>query len=191
MPTHSTYQQLVVRCNKASAALVSAIDLDERRASCAMFTPPNTCRAMRKPLERGNNLHRASAQTQFPKMSFAAMRPSAVEAAGGLYDKRKDDDMLTMKQLQKFVKTRNKSGFQSNLQFQIDASASGFGVDDLGDVLPFTIDGFKGCLWKPTTKDGVVWLVEFGRMLYIRDNDDDDTRSMFELMKKAEFQAAA
>lgn len=38
----------------------------------------------------------------------------------------------TSAQLRKFVEVRNKSQFQSNLQFQIDARACGFSVDGLG-----------------------------------------------------------
>lgn len=108
--------------------------------------------------------------------------------------------MLTMKQLEKFVSKRNKSGHDSNLQFQIDADACGFEVADLGDVRRFIIDGFHGYEWKPVVasisircheKRERVWLVEFGRRLYINDHDDGDTRSMFELMKKAEYQEQA
>lgn len=40
---------------------------------------------------------------------------------------------MTRKQLEKFIKLRNTSDFQTNLQFQIDADASGFKVSDLGD----------------------------------------------------------
>ena len=41
---------------------------------------------------------------------------------------------LTLKKLERFVNTRNRSEFNSNLQFQIDASSCGFKVSDLGDV---------------------------------------------------------
>lgn len=40
----------------------------------------------------------------------------------------------TTAQLEKFVKVRNKSGFASNLQFQIDAVACGFKISDLPTV---------------------------------------------------------
>lgn len=97
--------------------------------------------------------------------------------------------MLTMKQLEKFVKTRNTSSFPSNLQFQIDAEASGFRLGDLGDPQKFTIDGYAGYQWKPMTTVGRVRLVEFGGLLYIADHDDNETRRMFELMNTAQYAA--
>lgn len=108
--------------------------------------------------------------------------------------------MLTINKLRRFAKRRNKSGHQSNLQFQIDADASGFEVSELGDPIPFLIDGFKGYEWKPVInsisvrcnqKQEVVRLIEFGRSIYIVDDDDADTISMLELMKKAEYQKPA
>lgn len=43
--------------------------------------------------------------------------------------------MATKKQVEKFIKLRNKSEFSSNMQFHIDADACGFKVEDLGDVV--------------------------------------------------------
>lgn len=42
--------------------------------------------------------------------------------------------MLTKAKLTRFVSIRNKSDYNSNLQFQIDANAAGFKVSDLGKV---------------------------------------------------------
>ena len=111
--------------------------------------------------------------------------------------------MLTMKRLEKFVKTRNRSGFISNLQFQIDAAACALEATDLGEVSKFrlewgTVGGepqyISGYQWKPLVKvvskrhsvDQRAWLVEFGGRLYLNDHDDPNTRSMFELMKRAQ-----
>ena len=44
---------------------------------------------------------------------------------------------LTAARLKKFVARRNKSAFNSNLQFQIDARGCGIDLDDLGDVHPY------------------------------------------------------
>ena len=106
--------------------------------------------------------------------------------------------MLTLKQLTRFVKTRNKSGYQSNLQFQIDANACGFSIEDLGKVAVFTIDGFKGYQWKPVIArvsersnigEETVRLIEFGGRCYLAGQTDEDSNRMFELMNRAEFQA--
>lgn len=43
--------------------------------------------------------------------------------------------MLTKAKLDKFIKVRNKSPLNSNLQFSIDANACGFDVDELGDCI--------------------------------------------------------
>jgi hypothetical protein len=108
--------------------------------------------------------------------------------------------MLTMKKLDRFVKVRNRSGFPSNLQFQIDANECGFEVSELGDVRVFHIDGSKGYEWKPVIakvsvrnniKQERTWLVEFFGKCYLNDHDDQATRDMFDLMKRAEYQKAA
>lgn len=39
---------------------------------------------------------------------------------------------MTEKQLRKFIKIRNASNFQSNMQFNFDAEAAGFRATDLG-----------------------------------------------------------
>jgi hypothetical protein len=41
--------------------------------------------------------------------------------------------MLTEKRLDKFIATRNKSSFNNNLQFSIDADECGFDVNELGE----------------------------------------------------------
>ncbi len=59
---------------------------------------------------------------------------------------------LTRKKLERFIKVRNASPFSSNLQFQIDAHACGFSVDDLGKVVKL--------------KDGTYsWATPFGCLL--------------------------
>lgn len=94
---------------------------------------------------------------------------------------------MTKAQLLRFIKMRNKCGFNSNLQFSFDAQECGFDVEDLGGVQKFTIDGFKGYRWNVKTTSGYFQVVEFGRTLYLNDHDSD-TRSMFELMKRAKFE---
>jgi hypothetical protein len=94
---------------------------------------------------------------------------------------------LTLKKLERFVKTRNKSGFRSNLQFNWDASACGISIDEFGDPEKFVLDGFTGYRWKPVMKTGeTVTMVEFGRTIYLDRNidKDKDTKSMFELMDR-------
>jgi hypothetical protein len=49
---------------------------------------------------------------------------------------------MTKKQLEKFVKLRNKSPHASNLQFQIDAEECGFKVSDLGEIRVIGDDHF-------------------------------------------------
>lgn len=93
--------------------------------------------------------------------------------------------MIKLKQLRRFVSKRNKSEYSGNLQFDIDANSCGFKAKDLGDVVSFTIDGFRGYEWKVDTDEGKARLIEFGRTIYLADNDDDDTKSMLKLMDKA------
>lgn len=104
--------------------------------------------------------------------------------------------MLTMNKLKRFVKVRNKSEFSSNFQYQIDAEQCGFEVKDLGAVRVFHIDGSKGYEWKPVVakvsircniKEERAWLVEFFGKCYLNDHDDQATRDMFDLMKRAEY----
>lgn len=85
-------------------------------------------------------------------------------------------------QLRRFVKTRNKSGHASNLQFQIDANACGFSVDDLGTPVKFTADGFTGYLWRFDVADGRAWLIEFGGVLYLK--NEPDSVDMFDLFER-------
>lgn len=102
---------------------------------------------------------------------------------------------LTMKKLQRFVKARRKSGFNSNMQFQIDANDCGFSVADLGEIEKFDIDGFAAYQWKPTIKEisgrhalpveKTIRLVEFGRWIYLEGEDFPEATRMFEMMKTA------
>lgn len=69
---------------------------------------------------------------------------------------------LSLAKLEKFVRTRNKSGFASNLQFAFDADACGFKVEDLGDAKK-TDDGIY--YWE--TPFGM--LVECGGSLMLSD----------------------
>lgn len=55
---------------------------------------------------------------------------------------------LSLAKLQRFVSTRNKSGFSSNLQFGIDADECGFSSVDLGQAMK--------------TDDGYSWRTPFG-----------------------------
>lgn len=58
---------------------------------------------------------------------------------------------LSLAKLKRFVTTRNKSGFSSNLQFGIDADECGFSVADLGPVEKYD--------W------GYSWQTPFGRLI--------------------------
>jgi hypothetical protein len=64
--------------------------------------------------------------------------------------------MLTKKQLEKFVKVRNKSPHSSNLQFAFDCEECGFTTSDIGD--PQKVVAAKGgrvsYVWR--TKVGVL-----------------------------------
>ena len=70
--------------------------------------------------------------------------------------------MLTKAKLLRFIKERNKSPFHSNLQFQIDANACGFSVDDLG---PCTKVATGHYYWD--TPAGL--LVEIGQTMKLED----------------------
>jgi hypothetical protein len=54
--------------------------------------------------------------------------------------------MLTMKQLKKFVKMRNESGFQGNLQFYFDAEECGISPTVFEQPKKIANDG--GYFWK-------------------------------------------
>lgn len=58
---------------------------------------------------------------------------------------------MTLEQLQKFIRIRNRSGFQGNLQFQIDAKEAGFPVSELGAVA--------------RTNSGFEWVTPHGRLI--------------------------
>jgi hypothetical protein len=59
---------------------------------------------------------------------------------------------MEKEQLLSFIKRRNESLFQSNLQFQIDAECSGFKVEELGK--PEKISEYE-----------YIWHTKFGRLL--------------------------
>ncbi len=63
---------------------------------------------------------------------------------------------LTRAKLLRFVRVRNKSGFQSNLQFQFDADECGFSVKDLGD--PVKCQNFE-------TTGEYRWVTPFGTLV--------------------------
>jgi hypothetical protein len=44
------------------------------------------------------------------------------------------ENAMTKAQLKRFVSRRNKSEFQTNLQFKIDAEACGFRISELGEA---------------------------------------------------------
>jgi hypothetical protein len=107
--------------------------------------------------------------------------------------------MLTIKKLEKFVRERNRSGHNSNFQFQIDAEGCGFKVGDLGKVRKFRLDNgnrFTGYEWTPTVAVisqrchqnlTTVRLIEFGASIYLSTNTDHDTASLLDLMKRATY----
>lgn len=103
--------------------------------------------------------------------------------------------MLTIAQLRKFVTIRNKSGFNTNLQFQIDCGTAGFDAKDLPDPKKLELQGQTGYQWdipyKGQEGNGVTAMVEFGQTLYLNINYDADTVDFFDFMKKAEFEKIA
>ena len=105
--------------------------------------------------------------------------------------------VLTLKQLQKFVKIRNKSGFRSNMQFQSDlGEATGnytIKPSVLGPITKFTIDGHPGYQWDVPIKgeDMPTRMIEFGHRLALdsrlpgqKDEDWCNDINLFELVKK-------
>jgi hypothetical protein len=55
---------------------------------------------------------------------------------------------MTKKQLEKFIKTRNRSRFNSNMQFMIDAQSCGFKESELGEA-------------RRVLREGGVWVFEW------------------------------
>jgi hypothetical protein len=112
-------------------------------------------------------------------------------ASRGLFEKM--ETTMTREQLALFIKTRRESGFSSNLQFQIDANASGFTVTDLGPVRKFTLNGATGYQWSPVLDDGTSGLlVEYGAYLFTPETDSTAARHFFSHdYKDAEFEKAA
>lgn len=68
---------------------------------------------------------------------------------------------LTRARLERFVKVRNKSEYQSNLQFLSDCESCGFRVGDLGDVTPVVTENGKHYVW--TTPFGKL-IEEYGKL---------------------------
>jgi hypothetical protein len=66
---------------------------------------------------------------------------------------RKDEfrDKLNIARMRKFVKIRNNSGLNNNLQFQIDATEAGLDVRDFPDILKLSDNHY-------------VWEFSFGRL---------------------------
>ncbi len=62
---------------------------------------------------------------------------------------------MTKEQLEKFIKIRNESPFNSNMQFQIDANAAGFDNKELGEAQK--IDFNDGYGWQ--------WITPHGRLI--------------------------
>lgn len=63
---------------------------------------------------------------------------------------------MTRKQLERFVKIRNASGFSSNLQFQFDLESVGLKIADLGPVEVFEATA--------TAPKAYVWTTPHGRL---------------------------
>lgn len=66
---------------------------------------------------------------------------------------------MTRKTLEQFIDRRNSSGFDSNLQFEIDANGVGLDIDELGK--PERNHEYAAWVWK--TEHG--FLVEFAGKL--------------------------
>lgn len=95
--------------------------------------------------------------------------------------------VITRAKLLRFVKRRNKSGFDSNLQFGIDADACGIPMEALRGAEKFRLDGFTGYQWKVPLKEGTARMVEYGRRLYLEGEDDVDTMFLFTILDRAQF----
>lgn len=63
---------------------------------------------------------------------------------------------LTRNKLERFVEVRNASEFNTNIQFQLDASSCGFKIADLGDVTKLDDDRY-GHVY--------VWQTPFGELV--------------------------
>lgn len=63
--------------------------------------------------------------------------------------KTKGKRPLTLAKLQAFIKRRNASDFNTNLQFMFDADACGIDIESLGDAIN-------------TGEEGYVWRTPFG-----------------------------
>lgn len=107
-------------------------------ASRARFTVSSFRKLKNKRRCGAGLFDRLCAEIEFPESRFAKMRASIT---------RTENVMLTKKQLERFVRVRNKSPFSSNLQFQSDAEDCGFAVAELGDVTRLTPAG--GYMWRP------------------------------------------
>jgi hypothetical protein len=90
--------------------------------------------------------------------------------------------MLTLKKIRRFITIRNHSGYDTNLQFQIDLGSADLKVTDLGKPRTFTLDGFPGYEWTLILPNGARRMVEFGRTLHLE--GDKKSAEMFALMRE-------
>lgn len=70
--------------------------------------------------------------------------------------KKTQSQKLTKQKLLNFIKTRNASECNSNLQFEVDATNCGFEIKDLGKPEKFPIDNIF-CGYK--------WITPFGTLI--------------------------
>lgn len=70
---------------------------------------------------------------------------------------------MTKRQLLAFITRRNRSDFNSNMQFHSDAQDSGFKVADLGEPAKLSHRGYTAYIW--TTPHGR--LAEYVGVLYL------------------------
>lgn len=85
-------------------------------------------------LEQGNDRAVYSDFVRFVDLTAGRLLELFHGSIVNRYESTKHMTTLTSAQLEKFVKVRNKSGFTSNLQFQIDAEECGFKIADLPTV---------------------------------------------------------
>jgi len=71
---------------------------------------------------------------------------------------------MTLAQLKKFIATRNRSEFSSNLQFQVDCEESGFSCEDLGDAVKVVNDDGHMCGWRWDTPHGPLYESRDGQL---------------------------
>jgi hypothetical protein len=94
---------------------------------------------------------------------------------------------ISTAQLSRFIRRRNRSSLQTNLQFGADANACGFPVAALGPARSFMLAGLEGFLWTvPTGDGGTVRLVEYCSTLW--SDRDPDAKKMFDFLGRVVFQ---